>query len=73
MLVIHGDADATVPSDKSGRIAASMVLGLELLEYPGALHGLFFTEMDCLDQDLLAIIRRQAACRLSRSVKSSRS
>ena len=57
-LVIHGDGDATVPVDKSGRVAARMIPGAELLEYPSAPHGLFFTEKDRLNQDLLAFIRR---------------
>jgi len=57
-LVIHGGADATVPPDKSGRIAAKMITGAEYQEYPGAPHGLFFTEKDRLNQDLLAFVRR---------------
>ena len=57
-LVIHGGGDATVPPDKSGRVAAKMIPGAELLEYSGAPHGLFFTEKDRLNQDLLAFIRR---------------
>ena len=57
-LVIHGDSDATVPVEKSGRIAAKMIPGAELREYSGAPHGLFFTEKDRLNQDLLAFIRR---------------
>ncbi len=42
----------------SGRVAAKMIPGAELLEYPGAPHGLFFTEKDRLNQDLLAFMRR---------------
>lgn len=57
-LVIHGDSDATVPVEKSGRIAAKMIPGAQLLEYSGAPHGLFFTEKDRLNQDLLAFARR---------------
>ncbi|HEY0205892.1 MAG TPA: alpha/beta hydrolase [Acetobacteraceae bacterium] len=57
-LVIHGTSDATVPAEKSGRIAAKMIPGADLLEYPGAPHGLFFTEKDRLNQDLLAFIQK---------------
>ena len=57
-LVIHGDADATVPAAKSGQLAAKMIPGATYLEYPGAPHGLFFTEKDRLNQDLLAFIKR---------------
>ncbi len=57
-LIIHGDADAAVPPAKSARVAASMIQGAELKEYSGAPHGLFFTEKDRLNQDLLAFIQR---------------
>ena len=56
-LVIHGDADATVPAAKSGQLAAKMIPGAKYLEYAGAPHGLFFTEKDRLNQDLLAFVR----------------
>ena len=57
-LVIHGDSDATVPLAKSGERAAAMIQGGELKVYKGAPHGLFFTEKDQLNQDLLAFINR---------------
>ncbi len=57
-LVIHGEGDATVPPGKSGQVAAKMIAGSEYKEYPGAPHGLFFTEKDRLNQDLLAFIKR---------------
>ncbi len=56
-LVIHGASDATVPIDKSGRLSAAMIPGATLKEYAGAPHGLFFTEKDRLNQDLLAFIQ----------------
>lgn len=56
VLVIHGDADNTVPIDAAGRRAAAMIPGARLVEYPGAPHGLFFTEKDRLNQDLLRFI-----------------
>ena len=56
-LIVHGDSDATVPIDKSARVAAAMIPGSELKEYPGAPHALMFTEKDRLNQDLLAFIR----------------
>jgi pimeloyl-ACP methyl ester carboxylesterase len=52
-LVIHGGSDATVPADKSGRLAAALVAGAEYKEYDGAPHALFFTERDRLNRDLL--------------------
>ena len=55
-LVIHGDSDVTVPLEKSGQVAASMISSAQLKVYAGAPHGLFFTEKDRLNQDLLAFI-----------------
>jgi len=57
-LVIHGDADATVPLDVSGRAAAGMIPAAELKIYAGAPHALFFTEKDRLNEDLLTFVRR---------------
>ena len=55
-LIIHGDADATVPPGISGEAAAKLIPGAELKLYPGAPHGLFYTERDRLNQDLLEFI-----------------
>jgi non-heme chloroperoxidase len=57
-LVIHGTADTTVPIEISGRKAARLIDGAELIEYEGAPHGLFFTHKDRLNQDLLAFVNR---------------
>lgn len=55
-LIMHGDADQTVPFDHSGRIAARMLPSAKLIEYPGAPHAVFFTEKEKLNQDLLEFI-----------------
>lgn len=55
-LVIHGDADATVPIDKAGRRAAQMIPAARLLEYEGAPHALFFTHKDRLVRDLYEFV-----------------
>jgi pimeloyl-ACP methyl ester carboxylesterase len=55
-LVIHGDSDETVPVAISGRAAAAMIPGATLKEYRGAPHGLFFTDKDQLNRDLLTFI-----------------
>ena len=57
-LVIHGDADATVPIYVAGRAAAALVPHATLLEYPGAPHGLHYTEKDRLNEDLLNFVNR---------------
>lgn len=56
-LVIHGDADQTVPLEVSGRKSAQAIPRSKLLVYEGAAHGLFFTEKDRLNRDLLEFIR----------------
>ena len=57
-LVIHGDADATVPFEASGERTAKMIPHAELKVYKGAPHGLFFTNKDQLTTDLLAFAGR---------------
>ena len=57
-LVIHGTADATVPTEVSGRRAAASIRGARLIEYEGAPHGLFYTEKERLNADLAAFIER---------------
>ena len=39
-----------------GRAAARLIQGAKLMEYGGAAHGLFFTEKDRLNADLLAFL-----------------
>jgi non-heme chloroperoxidase len=56
-LVIHGDGDVTVPLAKSGQRAVALLPRAELKVYDGAPHGLFFTEKDRLNQDLIAFIK----------------
>jgi pimeloyl-ACP methyl ester carboxylesterase len=55
-LIVHGDADLSVPIDLSARRVARAIPGSRLVEYPGAPHGLFFTEKDRLNADLLAFV-----------------
>lgn len=56
-LVAHGDADAIVPLEVSGRVAARMVPGAVLKVYAGAPHGFFCTHRDELNADLLEFAR----------------
>ena len=55
-LVIHGSKDQTVPFEVSGALTAKLIPQAELKVYDDAPHGLFFTEKDRLNQDLLAFI-----------------
>jgi len=55
-LIIHGTADATVPIDSSGRVAARMIPHAKLIEYDDEPHGIAATAGDRLTADLLAFI-----------------
>ena len=57
-LVIHGDADQTVPTAISGKVAAAGIAGSIYTEYPGAPHGLYLTEKERLSRDITAFILR---------------
>lgn len=54
VLVIHGDADATVPITPTGAAAAELIPHAELKIYPGAPHGLFYTHRADLNRDIAA-------------------
>jgi non-heme chloroperoxidase len=58
-LIIHGDADQSAPIDLTGRRTAQAISGSQLKVYEGAAHGLFITEKDRLNGDLLAFIRSE--------------
>ena len=52
-LIIHGDADKTVPIEASSNRTAKMIPNAVYKVYEGAPHGLFFTERDRLNGDLI--------------------
>ncbi|TGE22376.1 alpha/beta hydrolase [Hymenobacter aquaticus] len=60
-LVIHGTSDDTVPHKVSGQRMTQYVPHAQYIEYDGAPHGLFVTEKDRLNKDLLNFIGVQAA------------
>jgi pimeloyl-ACP methyl ester carboxylesterase len=55
-LVVHGNADATVPIEATGRVVADQVPGAQFVEYPGAPHGVFATHTQRLSEDLLRFL-----------------
>jgi non-heme chloroperoxidase len=55
-LVVHGDADQSTPLEITGRPTARGIAGARLVVYEGAAHGLFFTEKDRLNRDLLEFV-----------------
>ena len=56
-LVIHGDADQTVPFDISGKVAAASIAGATLKVYEGAPHATPFTHAQQLTADLIDFLR----------------
>lgn len=56
VLIIHGDADETVPIDVSGSKTAALLPDAEYKIYNNAPHGLFITEKEKLNNDLLHFI-----------------
>jgi non-heme chloroperoxidase len=56
-LILHGDADQGAPLGLTGRKTAQAIPRSELKVYEGAAHGLFITEKDRLNADLLAFIQ----------------
>lgn len=55
-LVIHGDGDAIVPFEITGKRAAQLIEGAELKVYAGAPHGFAVTHTQQLNEDLLAFV-----------------
>lgn len=55
-LIIHGDADKTVPIAASSDRLAKQLPAAQYLVYEGAPHGLFYTHKDRLNQDLVNFI-----------------
>jgi non-heme chloroperoxidase len=55
-LIIHGDADKTVPIESSGELTANLMMQATYKIYDGAPHGLYYTERERLNRDLLDFI-----------------
>ena len=56
VLIIHGDADKTVPINVSGDKTAALLPNAKYIVYTNAPHGLFITEKEKLNADLLSFI-----------------
>ncbi|RNF30221.1 chloroperoxidase [Massilia aurea] len=56
-LIVHGDDDQIVPIDAAGRASKRLIPHAQLIEYPGAPHGLTDTHKDQVNADLLAFVR----------------
>lgn len=55
-LIIHGDADKTVPIEAAAKLAAVEIPGSKLIIYEGSPHGLFYTEKHRLNDDILDFV-----------------
>jgi pimeloyl-ACP methyl ester carboxylesterase len=60
-LIVHGDQDASAPLELTGRKTAAIVDGAELIVYPGAGHGLYASDHQALNADLIAFIESASA------------
>ncbi|MET0283262.1 MAG: alpha/beta hydrolase [Polyangiales bacterium] len=56
-LVIHGDADKTVPFEATGKVVPQLLPHAQLKVYEGAPHGLFYTHKHELNRDLIAFAK----------------
>ncbi len=56
-LVIHGDADRTVPIDVSGKATAAAIPGAEFVVYDGAPHAVPFTHAERLNANLITFLK----------------
>jgi non-heme chloroperoxidase len=59
-LIIHGTEDKTVPIEASSDRAAKLIKGSRYIKYDGAPHGLFYTDREKLNKDLIAFIKEPA-------------
>jgi non-heme chloroperoxidase len=60
-LIVHGDQDASAPLELTGRKTAALIDGAELTVYPGAGHGLYASDHQALNTDIVAFIKNRAA------------
>ncbi len=61
VLIIHGDADKTVPIEASGDKTAAMLPYAKYIVYKNAAHGLFITEKEKLNADLINFITEKVS------------
>jgi non-heme chloroperoxidase len=56
VLLVHGDRDRSAPLELTGKPSARLLSNCRLLVYEGAPHGLIYTHMARLHQDMLQFI-----------------
>ncbi len=55
-LIIHGNDDKTVPIKATGEVSAKLIPGSKFVVYEGGPHGIWFTEKEQLNKDLIDFI-----------------
>ena len=58
VLVVHGDADVSAPLPLTGEPTAKLLPNCRFLVYEGAPHGLYVTERERLNADILAFLEQ---------------
>jgi pimeloyl-ACP methyl ester carboxylesterase len=58
-LIIHGDADKTVPIEATGDVSSKLIPQSNYIRYEDAPHGLFITHKERLAKDLIQFIREE--------------
>ena len=59
VLIIHGDSDKIVPVKISSDITSDLLPGAEYIVYEGAPHGLFVTQKERLNENLIQFINQE--------------
>jgi pimeloyl-ACP methyl ester carboxylesterase len=60
-LIVHGEKDASAPIDLTGRQTRALIAGATLIVYQDAGHGLYASDHEILNADILAFIRDGSA------------
>lgn len=64
-LIIHGDSDKTVPIEPTGEQSAQMILNSQYKIYEGEPHGLFYTQKEQLNRDLIDFVLEPVSNRVT--------
>lgn len=59
-LIVYGDRDASAPPDLTGRKPAALIEGAALTVHQGAGHGLYASDHEALNADIVAFVMGRA-------------
>ena len=60
-LIVHGDQDASAPLELTGRKTAALIDGAALTVYQGAGHGLYASDHEVLNAEIVAFVKDHSA------------